>query len=69
MTQTENPLLLTVPQLAQLLQLPKSTAYDLLAANKIPGKLKLGRHLRIHRDTVLIWLSGGNPRPALGSTK
>lgn len=60
MMQPENQLLLTVSQLAELLQLPRSTTYELLAKNKIPGKIKLGKHCRIQKANVLAWLSGEN---------
>ena len=49
------PLILTVEQLAVLLQLPRSTTYEKLGTGEIPGKFRIGRHLRVRRDAVLTW--------------
>lgn len=54
---------LTVAQLAEMLQIPVSTAYDNLRSGKIPVTTrKIGRHLRLSREAVLAWLAGGSPQ-------
>jgi excisionase family DNA binding protein len=55
------PLMLTVEQLAEAAQIPRSTMYEHVSRGHVPGVRKIGRHLRIHRDTVLAWLAGGGP--------
>jgi len=55
-----------IDQLAEYLQIPKSTLYKLVQDGKAPGK-KVGRQWRFHRETVDAWLadrpdlSGGEP--------
>lgn len=47
---------LTIDQLADYLQIPKSTLYKLVQEGKVPGK-KVGRQWRFHREAVDIWLA------------
>ncbi len=47
---------LTIDQLADYLQIPKSTLYKLAQDGKVPGK-KIGRQWRFHRDSVDAWLA------------
>lgn len=53
------PELLTPDELAELLRLSPRTIYELLQTGEIPGAKKVGRAWRIHRDTVLEWIKGG----------
>ena len=57
------PRVLTVDQLAKLLQLPRSTTYEAISRGEIPGVRKVGRHIRVCRDSVLDWLSGDSRVP------
>jgi excisionase family DNA binding protein len=48
-----------VPDLAALLGVERKTVYQLIQLGYIPGVRRLGRTIRIHRDTVLSWLRNG----------
>lgn len=52
------PVLLTVPQVVQLLNLSRSTVDRLAAAGKLPGHLKIGGQVRYHLPTLSAWLQG-----------
>jgi excisionase family DNA binding protein len=54
----ELPPVLTVDELAALMRVDRKTAYAAIARDEIPGVRRLGRALRVHRDTVLAWLCG-----------
>jgi len=47
---------LTVDQLAELLQVDAKTVRSLAAKGELPGR-KLGRHWRFSRQAVLDWLA------------
>ena len=65
----ELPEVLTVDELAALLRLNRKTVYDALKRGEIPGvRLVAGRY-RIHRDTVLAWLSQGQGRDSRSTRK
>lgn len=49
---------MTIDQLAEYLQIPKSTLYKLVQDAKVPGK-KVGRQWRFHREAVDAWLAQG----------
>ena len=55
----EDALLLTVPQVAELLQIGRDTVYNLC---HIPGFpcIRLGRMVRINRDGLQRWLDENN---------
>jgi excisionase family DNA binding protein len=55
-TQVREPDVLTVEQLAQLLQIDAKTVRTLAAEGDLPGR-KLGRHWRFSRQAVLDWLA------------
>jgi excisionase family DNA binding protein len=55
------PDVLTVDQLAQLLQVDEKTVRSLAASGELPGR-KLGRHWRFSRQAVLDWLGAGDGR-------
>jgi excisionase family DNA binding protein len=62
------PAFLTVEEAAELLRVNRKTLYEAIRLGQVPGVARLGRILRIHRDTLLTW-SPGNGSPALGDTK
>jgi excisionase family DNA binding protein len=55
-TQIREPDVLTVEQLAELLQVDEKTVRSLAAKGDLPGR-KLGRHWRFSRQAVLEWLA------------
>ena len=55
-TQMREPDVLTVEQLAELLQVDEKTVRSLAAKGDLPGR-KLGRHWRFSRQAVLAWLA------------
>ena len=62
--ETREPDVLTVEQLAELLQIDQKTVRSLAAAGELPGR-KLGRHWRFSRQAVLDWLA--NPERRKGA--
>jgi excisionase family DNA binding protein len=50
---------LTLQQLCQYLQIPRSTLYRVVRDGTIPGQ-KVGRQWRFHREAVDRWLSQGS---------
>ena len=49
---------ITVDELAFLLRINRNTAYEAVARGDIPGVRRIGRKIRICRDTVVEWLRG-----------
>ena len=47
--------ILTAPEAAQLLQLPKATVYRLAHSGVIPGT-KIGKHWRFLRSQLYLWM-------------
>jgi excisionase family DNA binding protein len=58
----DEPTVLTVDELARLLRVDRKTIYELVRRGELPGVRRLGRSVRIHRATVLAWLSEGQGR-------
>ena len=54
--QVREPDVLTVEQLAELLQVDEKTLRSLAAKGELPGR-KVGRHWRFSRQAVLDWLA------------
>lgn len=54
------PPLMTVAELAALLQASKGAIYARLARGGIPGALRLGRTLRFDRRIIVHWLSANS---------
>lgn len=54
------PPLMTVEELALLLQTSKGAIYARLARGGIPGALRLGRTLRFDRRVIVQWLSANS---------
>jgi len=46
---------MTISELAEYLQVSKSSLYKLVQEGRVPGK-KVGRHWRFHRETIEAWL-------------
>lgn len=47
--------LLTVPEAAQLLRISRNLAYELVAQHQLPC-VRLGRTIRIPRDSLELWI-------------
>lgn len=60
------PDVLTVDEAAVLLRVNRKTVYDAISRRELPGVTKLGRAIRIHRETLLQWLSGQGRVPRSG---
>lgn len=61
-SEPEEPVVLTVDELAALLRCNRKTVYAAINRGEIPGVRRLGGAIRIHRDTVLTWLGHGQVR-------
>jgi excisionase family DNA binding protein len=46
---------MTISDLAEYLQVSKSSLYKLVQQGKVPGQ-KVGKHWRFHKDAVDSWL-------------
>lgn len=57
------PEVLTVDEAAKLLRVDRKTVYTAVQRGKLPGARKLGRTIRVHRQTLLDWLGAGGLRP------
>ncbi len=55
---------LKVPDVAQLMDVPASTVYDLARQKRIGGMVRFGRHIRFDRDALERWLAEGGEREA-----
>jgi excisionase family DNA binding protein len=69
-SQHSEPDVLTIEQLAELLQVDEKTVRSLATSGELPGR-KLGRHWRFSRQAVLDWLAtpGQSRRRAAGFEK
>ena len=56
------PEVMHVRQAAIWLGIPESTLYQKAAKGEIPGARRIGKHLLIHRPTVVAWFASGNTR-------
>lgn len=54
---TSAPLLLRQKEVARLLNVSDSKAYLLMVSGEIPGVVRLGRCLRVHRPTLEKWIA------------
>jgi excisionase family DNA binding protein len=48
---------MTISDLAEYLQVSKSSLYKLVQNGRVPGQ-KVGKHWRFHKDVVDEWLRG-----------
>jgi excisionase family DNA binding protein len=56
------PAVLTVDEAAVLLRVNRKSVYNAVARGDIPGARRLGRAIRLSRETVLRWLAEGQGR-------
>ena len=56
---TSPPEVLTVPELAALLRVSLPTAYSAVKRGEVPGVVRIGRVVRLHRETVVAWMAQG----------
>lgn len=54
------PLVMKVPDLVELLGMPRSTVYALIAAKVIPAR-RAGKRWLLHGPTIESWLAGRAP--------
>lgn len=61
--------LLTVPELAELLQVPTKTIYTWRYKGEGPAGVTVGRHLRFRAEDVAVWLDAqvGSSSARLGT--
>lgn len=52
------PSVLTVAETAKVLRLSRNHVYDLIRGGQLPA-LHIGRTVRIPRDRLIAWISGG----------
>jgi excisionase family DNA binding protein len=53
----EQPLLLRDHEVARMLNVSKTKAYLLMASGAIPGVMRIGRCIRVHRPTLERWIA------------
>lgn len=56
------PEVMTISDLAEYLQVSKSSLYKLVQQGKVPGQ-KVGKHWRFRRQVIDNWLSQDRPTP------
>lgn len=56
-TRLDAPLLLRDHEVAQILNVSKSKAYLMMVSGEVPGVMRLGRCLRVHRPTLERWIT------------
>jgi excisionase family DNA binding protein len=56
---SQEPEVLTVPELAALLRVSLPTLYAAVKRGEVPGVVHIGRVLRLHRETVVAWMAQG----------
>ena len=49
------PLFLTPPQIAEILQIGRSSAYELVRSKGFPA-VKIGRSVRVYREAFVRWM-------------
>lgn len=62
------PEVMTISDLAEYLQVSKSSLYKLVQQGKVPGQ-KVGKHWRFHKAAIDCWLSSDDSAGSLGSVK
>lgn len=59
---TQFPEILTIEQAAELLQVSTRTIQRLVKTGEMPGR-QVGTQWRFHRDRLLEWVRGNEPKP------
>jgi excisionase family DNA binding protein len=62
------PLLLRPIEVAQLLGIGRSRAYELIAAGDIPGVMRVGRSVRVSLVALRAWINEQTAPPAVDPT-
>lgn len=60
------PRLLTAKSVAELLNIPLSTLYEMVRQKRIGGVVHLGRHIRFDPEKLQAWIDGGGEALAGG---
>jgi excisionase family DNA binding protein len=55
-TQQIEPELLSIEEAAAVLRIGRSRAYAMAASGTLPGLVRIGRSLRVHRRRLLAWI-------------
>jgi excisionase family DNA binding protein len=56
--QSHKTLLLRVSEVARLLSISRSRAYELVASGTIPGVVRLGNSIRVRKADLEAWVAG-----------
>jgi excisionase family DNA binding protein len=65
MTPNESDRLLTLPELAERLQVPLASLYSMRSKGTAPRGIRVGRHVRVRLSELERWLDEhSDPRPA-----
>ena len=67
-TRQEQPLLIRVEEAATLLGVGRSTIYEKIAADELPGVVRIGRSVRVSREALESWVREQAARPSSGSS-
>lgn len=51
--------IITADEAAAFLRVDRKTLYEAIRQRQIPGVIRIGRCVRLHRDTLLTWIHGG----------
>lgn len=63
------PRVLTPEELAKVLRVRRRSVYEAISRGDIPGVRRIGRKVRIDRDSVLAWLADGHGRAPRSSRR
>ncbi|MEO8215216.1 MAG: helix-turn-helix domain-containing protein [Myxococcales bacterium] len=63
------PRVLTPDELAKVLRVRRRSVYEAIARGDIPGVRRIGRKVRIDRDSVLAWMADGHGRAPRSSRR
>jgi len=63
------PRVLTPDELAKMLRVRRRSVYEAISRADIPGVRRIGRKVRIDRDSVLAWMADGHGRAPRSSRR
>jgi excisionase family DNA binding protein len=63
------PRVLTPDELAKVLRVRRRSVYEAISRGDIPGVRRIGRKVRIDRDSVLAWMADGHGRAPRSSRR
>ena len=63
------PRVLTPDELAKVLRVRRRSVYEAISRGDIPGVRRIGRKVRIDRDSVLAWMTNGHGRAPRSSRR